>query len=88
MNRKEAFPMLNPYAPPVANTEARPSGRCFLGYLFVLPATSLGVSLVIARPILGLAVLAITHIIDRRFFDGPPFLGGSKPRASVRAMGT
>jgi hypothetical protein len=80
MNRKETFPMRNPYAPPASLTEARASsGRSCLGFLFVVPATSLGVALVIPRPFLGLAVLALTHIIDRRVFGAPPFLGSYKP---------
>jgi hypothetical protein len=72
--------MLNPYAPPAPTTEARASsGRSCLGYLFVVPATSLGVALVMPRPLLGLAVLAVTHILDRRIFGAPPFLGSYKP---------
>jgi hypothetical protein len=84
MNRNDVFPMVNPYAPPASNTEVRASGRSCLGLLFVVTGMSVGVALVIARPFLGFAVLAVTHIIDRRFFGGPPFLGGSKPGANVR----
>jgi hypothetical protein len=80
MNRKEAFPIRNPYAPPASPTEAQASsGRSCLGYVFVVLATSLGVALVIPRPFLGLAVLGVTHFIDRRIFGAPPFLGSYQP---------
>ena len=85
MNRNEVFPLPNPYAPPASKTEAPAPGRSCLGFLIVVPATSLGVALVIARPFLGFAVLAVTHIIDRRFFSGPPFLRRNQREPRVPA---
>ncbi len=69
---------VNPYAPPESPGHSEPSdprrGRPTLAILLVFPAMFVGVSIAFASPPLGLGVLVVTHILDRRLFDGPPFL--------------
>jgi hypothetical protein len=71
--------LVNPYAPPGSSLQAplpssAPPGRSILASLFVLPALFVGVALVLAWPPLGISVLIVLHVIDRRFFQAPPFL--------------